>query len=95
LRSLTDEPAEQAVQKAILAAEGSGDESIGAEQQGSPPIPISELPTKDETTDIFEAQGQSPIPIVELSPDSKSTIPAQQQQQQIHPTRDYDNQIAD
>jgi segregation and condensation protein A len=93
LRALTDEPAEQAVQKAIIAAEGGGDESGQAEEQASPPIPISELPAQDETTDIFDAQGQSPIPIVELSPDSKSTIASQQEQ--IHPNREHDNQIAD
>ena len=93
LRSLTDEPAEQAVQKAILAAEGGGEEPVQAEQQESPPIPISELPAKDETTVVFDARGQSGIPIVELSPDSKSTIPPLQQQ--IHPVRDHDEQIAD
>ena len=93
LRSLTDEPAEQAVQKAILAAEGGGEEPVQAEQQESPPIPISELPANDETTVVFDARGQSGIPIVELSPDRKSTIPPLQQQ--IHPVRDHDEQIAD
>lgn len=87
LRSLTDEPAEQAVQRAILAAEGSGEESLQAEPQESPPIPISELPTKNETTEIFDAQGQSAIPIVELPPDNKSTV--ESRERQIHPARDH------
>ena len=45
LRSLTDEPAEQAVQKAILAAAEADDEQIGqTQQQDQPPVPIAELP---------------------------------------------------
>lgn len=92
LRSLTDEPAEQAVQKAILATEAGGDESVRTEQQGSPPILIAELPTKDKKTEIVDARGQSAVPIVELSPDSRSTIPSQEQD--VHPTRDRENRIA-
>jgi len=91
LRSLTDVPAEQAVQRAILAAEGSGEEALQAEQQDSSPIPISELPAKNETADIFNAQGQSRIPIVELPPDSKSTV--ESEGMQIHPARDRNNRI--
>lgn len=45
LRSLTDEPAEQAVQKAIIAAAEADDEQIGqTQQQDQPPVPIAELP---------------------------------------------------
>lgn len=45
LRSLTDEPAEQAVQKAILAAAEADNEQIGqTQQQAQPPVPIAELP---------------------------------------------------
>jgi hypothetical protein len=45
LRSLTDEPAEQAVQKAILAAAEADNEQTGqTQQQGQPPVPIAELP---------------------------------------------------
>jgi len=45
LRSLTDEPAEQAVQKAILAAAEADNEQIGqTQQQDQPPVPIAELP---------------------------------------------------
>jgi segregation and condensation protein A len=79
LRSLTVEPAEQAVQQAILATEAGSDESIQAEQQAAP-IPISELPAKEKTPVLFDAQGQSEIPIVELSPDSKSTISSEKQE---------------
>ena len=47
LRSLTDEPAEQAVQKAILAvAETNDKQSAQTQQQKQPPIPITELPQK-------------------------------------------------
>ena len=92
LRSLTDEPAEQAVQRAILATETGGDESARGELQESPPIPISELPAKDEKRIIFDAQDQSTMPIVELSPDSKSTAPPQEQQ--IHPIRNQESRMA-
>ncbi len=45
LRSLTDEPAEQAVQKAIIAAAEADNEQIGqTQQQDQPPVPIAELP---------------------------------------------------
>jgi segregation and condensation protein A len=48
LRPLTDEPAEEAVQKAILAfAEAGLDESAQAKQQTQPPIPIAEVSPQD------------------------------------------------
>ena len=48
LRSLTDEPAEQVVQKAILAsdAETRPDQPPQTQQQKQSPIPITELPQK-------------------------------------------------
>jgi len=48
LRSLTDEPTEQVVQKAILAsdAETRPDQPPQTQQQKQPPIPITELPQK-------------------------------------------------
>ena len=48
LRSLTDEPAEQVVQKAILAsdAETRPDQPPRTQQKKRPPIPITELPQK-------------------------------------------------
>ena len=94
LRSLTDEPAEQAVHSAILATETASDESIQAEPQTSPPIPISELSPKSKTPVMFDAQGSSPVPIVELPPDGTSTVPSQEQQdRQIRPTRDHEHQV--
>ena len=92
LRPLTDEPAEQAVQKAILAAVTGGDESVQAEPQASPPIPISELPPKAKKAVSFNAQSPSGIPIVELPSSSKSTAPSRQQQ--VHHTHDPDHQVA-
>ena len=45
IRSLTDKPAEQAVQEAIIAVETRDADSAQIEQK-QPPIPISEIPTK-------------------------------------------------
>ncbi|MBW7988413.1 MAG: chromosome segregation protein ScpA [Planctomycetes bacterium] len=46
LRALTDEPAEQAVQKAIIAAEADSDNLTQAVQQKPPPLTISEFASK-------------------------------------------------
>ena len=46
LRTLTDEPAEQAVQKAIVAAEADDEQSPRARRQKQPPIEIAESPPK-------------------------------------------------
>jgi segregation and condensation protein A len=49
LRALTDEPAEQAVQRAILAAaENNNGQSAESQQQKQPPIPIAELPLEKQ-----------------------------------------------
>jgi len=50
LRPLTDEPTEQAVQKAILttAAETNKEQSAQTRRQKPPPIPIAELPAKSK-----------------------------------------------
>ena len=68
LRALTDEPAEQAVQQAILTTEADSEESR-VEHQGQPPIPIAELPARG--TDPVEIETRQPkeqpaIPITEL-----------------------------
>jgi segregation and condensation protein A len=85
LRALTEEPAEQAVQKAILDTAADNDDSVQTQSQESPPIPITELPAKDKKTVVFDAQGQSAIPIVELSPDSKSAVESKEFQTHTRP----------
>jgi segregation and condensation protein A len=84
VRPLTDEPAEQAVQKAILAAEDSNEKSARGEDQKRPPIPISELPAESKPEVSFEAQEQQqpPIPIAELSPKNEPADSPQKQQKQ-------------
>jgi hypothetical protein len=50
LRSLTDEPPEQAVQRAIMAVgEAQAEAAQQAESAQTPPIPIVELPAKTES----------------------------------------------
>jgi len=50
LRSLTDEPAEQAVQKAIIAsAEVDNERAAQAQQRNQPLIPIAELPPESQS----------------------------------------------
>ena len=90
-----EEPAEQAVQKAILSTETEGNEFAQVQQQDSPPIPITELPSKDKATVTPDTHAQSPIPIVELPPDGQSTASSQEpQDQQIHSARDHEPQTA-
>ena len=82
VRPLTDEPAEQAVQKAILATEADFDESPAAEHEKQPPVPIAELPAQDKRTvsiNTGQSQEQPAIPIAELPPESKPVIPPQEQ----------------
>jgi segregation and condensation protein A len=68
LTALTDEPAEQAVQNAIVASEA---ESV--EQ----PVPITELPPKEPQSTPIEvpAAEKTPIPIAELPPKDKLPAP--------------------
>ena len=82
LRPLTEEPAEQAVQKAILDTEAGSDKSFQAEKQEIPPIPISELPSKNKTSATPVVQPyQAPIPVNELPPKGKPAILPQGQEQ--------------
>ena len=83
LRSLTEEPAEQAVQQAILATEVGSDVPEQAGRQEKPPIPISELPVKSETPVLSQIPQQqtSAIPITELPPKGGSAIPHRDQEQ--------------
>jgi segregation and condensation protein A len=76
VRPLTDKPAEQAVQQAILATEVDDEESQ-AEDQEQPPIPIAELPAKVAVpveTGARQQQDQSAIPIIELPAGNGSAI---------------------
>ncbi len=59
LRSLTDEPAREAVQKAIEASELETDkEQIASTQTQQPQIPITELPARGKTSDTSSSQQQ-------------------------------------
>ena len=80
LRALTDEPAEQAVQKAIITVDDEQAEPDADQTQTpqTPPIPIAELPPKaespsgdSESQEIHEAAEAPPIPIAELPPKAK------------------------
>ena len=80
VRSLTDEPAEQAVQQAILATEADLEESR-AEQQGQPPIPIAEVPAKSKVpaeTETAQPKEQLAIPITELPAESEPATSPQE-----------------
>jgi segregation and condensation protein A len=73
LRALTDEPAEQAVQNAILAV-------AETDRSQEPPIPISELPPESKPSVSLDAtQQHTPIPIAELSAQTEPSILQQQQ----------------
>jgi len=69
LRALTDKPAEQAVEKAIIAIGGAvSDTAVGIEQTSAspverqePPIPIAELPPKTRLAASFDNQEQEKI----------------------------------
>ena len=96
VRSLTEEPAEQAVQKAILTTEAGGDKSDQAEQNEMPLIPISELSPKSEATvPLHVQQYQAPIPITELPSKSKPAIsPQGQEKKEVLPAEDHKQQTA-
>lgn len=64
LRPLTDEPAEQAVQKAIIAVE-SDNKSAQAGQQKPPPLTISEFASKIKSVVLHQKQEQEEIQAAE------------------------------
>lgn len=91
LRPLTEEPAEQAVRKAILAlAEAENQKTIQAEQQKQPSIPISEIPAKSEViADMQQTPAQDmPIPITEV-PLKSTPIVSADEQEKIEPVKDH------
>ena len=94
VRSLTEEPAEQAVQKAIIATEAGSDKSDQAEQNEMPPVPISELSPKSKATiPLHVQQYQAPIPITELPSKSKPVIsPQGQENKEVLPAEGHKHQ---
>ncbi|MGB2865476.1 MAG: segregation/condensation protein A [Sedimentisphaerales bacterium] len=96
VRSLTEEPAEQAVQQAILANEVGTDESDQAVQNEMPPIPISELsPESKATIPLHVQQHRTPIPITELPPDNEPAIsPQEQVEKGVLPAEDHEHQTS-
>jgi len=94
---LTEEPAEQAVQQAILATEVDSEKSDQAEQQKTLPIPIAELPPKRKTPAPLKSRQQqsSAIPITELPPKSESAISHhEQEEKETLPAKDHKQQTA-
>jgi segregation and condensation protein A len=82
LRALTDEPAEQAVQNAILAV-------AETDRSQEPPIPISELPPESKPSVSLDAtQQHTPIPIAELSAQTEPSILQQEQTPRTGPDGD-------
>lgn len=82
LRALTDEPAEQAVQNAILAV-------AETDRSQEPPIPISELPPESKPLVSPDAtQQHTPIPIAELPAQTEPSILQQQQAPRTGPDGD-------
>ena len=61
LSTQTDEPAEQAVQSAIINIEIKNAESNQTDQQKKPPIPISELPPQNQPTISAEKRQKEEI----------------------------------
>ncbi len=72
LKALTDEPAELAVQKAIIDFSESTEQELSQPEPHKPPIPIHELPAKEKKPAPSEVEStQTPIPITEI-PSQKS-----------------------
>jgi len=98
VRPLTDEPAEEAVQKAILASEADIHEFTPAEQPKEPRIPISEIPHKSRQQVSLEThqQEQSAIPIVELPSKTRPAITSEEfEEQPSQSNGEPENQVAD
>ncbi|MEJ2701344.1 MAG: segregation/condensation protein A [Sedimentisphaerales bacterium] len=89
LRPLTEEPAEEAVRKVILA-EAPEEQAVQDQPRQSPPIPIAELSPKDRTGAVSSPDGrrQSAVPIVEVPPEGKSTSPSQHSH--VPPVQDHE-----
>lgn len=97
LRCLTEDPAEQAVQKAILLAEAGDEEPAQAQREETPLIPISELPAKHGASVLSEPQQphETAIPIVELPAKSEpAVVPEEQESPESAPFEDREHQTA-
>lgn len=90
LRSLTQEPAEEAVRNAILATDASSDEPAQQQRKEEPPIPIAEVPSKHRAPVSSGAQSGEPlaIPISELPAKTEPAILPGEQQEQEPPARE-------
>jgi segregation and condensation protein A len=75
VRALTDEPAEQVVQAAILNVDTKDTESTKSSPQNQPPIAISELPPKsDSETSTEKEQKEQTDPISEPILESTESV---------------------
>jgi len=84
LRSLTDEPAEEAVRNAILASEADRAEQSQEQRTEEPPIPITQVPSKAKApVSSGVASGEHlAMPISELPAKTGPAIPSGQQQEE-------------
>ena len=99
VRALTDEPAEQAVRNAILAVHELQEEAAEPAETEQLPIPIAELPPKDQPRQTSDAQEDAtenesdtsdetpplPIPIAELPPKPKPALQPQHSDEDTEP----------
>jgi len=87
LKALTEEPAEQAVQKAILALAGEG--QTPESKSETPPIPVSEVPPKTDSVGSADTAPEEhrPIPITELPPSAEPAGPAEEYNK-VEPSED-------
>ncbi|MCJ7693035.1 MAG: segregation/condensation protein A, partial [Sedimentisphaerales bacterium] len=75
LKALTEEPAEQAVQKAILSTAEANDQppAQAQQKQGELPIPIEQVPAKSKSPEPIQSKHEN-IPIVELPPKTTAQL---------------------
>ena len=87
LKALTEESAEQAVQKAILAL--AGESQTPESKSETPPIPVIEVPPKTDSVGSADtaSQEQRPIPIRELPRTAESQGPAEEYNK-VEPSED-------
>ena len=85
IKALTDEPAELAVQKAIIDFSESPEPESGEPEQQQPPIPIQEVPAKEKQPASLETESeQTPIPITEIRSHESSSEKLDEEQAEQH-----------